>query len=125
MDILIDHYSRVPIYEQIEVQIKTQIMDGTLQADDPLPSIRSLAKDLRISVITTTRAYDDLERDGFLYKIPGKGCYVSKKNHDLVREDALNDIRQKMKEIRTLAASAGLGKDTVSNILEEIWEDKG
>ncbi|MCI1309993.1 MAG: GntR family transcriptional regulator [Eubacteriales bacterium] len=125
MDILIDHYSRVPIYEQIEIQIKTQIMDGTLQADDPLPSIRSLAKDLRISVITTTRAYDDLERDGFLYKIPGKGCYVSRKNHDLVREGALNEIRQKMEEIRTLAASAGLDRDTISNTWNEIWEDKG
>ncbi len=125
MDILIDHYSRVPIYEQIEIQIKTQIMDGTLQADDPLPSIRSLAKDLRISVITTKRAYDDLERDGFLYKIPGKGCYVSRKNHDLVREGALNEIRQKMEEIRTLAASAGLDRDTISNTWNEIWEDKG
>ncbi len=125
MDILIDHYSRVPIYEQIEIQIKTQIMDGTLQADDPLSSIRSLAKDLRISVITTTRAYDDLERDGFLYKIPGKGCYVSRKNHDLVREGALNEIRQKMEEIRTLAASAGLDRDTISNTWNEIWEDKG
>ena len=125
MDILIDHYSRVPIYEQIEIQIKTQIMDGTLQADDPLPSIRSLAKDLRISVLTTTRAYDDLERDGFLYKIPGKGCYVSRKNHDLVREGALNEIRQKMEEIRTLAASAGLDRDTISNTWNEIWEDKG
>ena len=125
MDILIDHYSRVPIYEQIEIQIKTQILDGTLQADDPLPSIRSLAKDLRISVITTTRAYDDLERDGFLYKIPGKGCYVSRKNHDLVREGALNEIRQKMEEIRTLAASAGLDRDTISNTWNEIWEDKG
>ena len=125
MDILIDHYSRVPIYEQIEIQIKTQIMDGTLQADDPLPSIRSLAKDLRISVITTTRAYDDLERDGFLYKIPGKGCYVSRKNHDPVREGALNEIRQKMEEIRTLAASAGRERDTISNTWNEIWEDKG
>ena len=125
MDILIDHYSRVPIYEQIEIQIKTQIMDGTLQADDPLPSIRSLAKDLRISVITTTRAYDDLERDGFLYKIPGKGCYVSRKNHDLVREGALNEIKKKMEEIRTLAASAGLDRDTISNTWNEIWEDKG
>ena len=125
MDILIDHYSRVPIYEQIEIRIKTQIMDGTLQADDPLSSIRSLAKDLRISVITTTRAYDDLERDGFLYKIPGKGCYVSRKNHDLVREGALNEIRQKMEEIRTLAASAGLDRDTISNTWNEIWEDKG
>ena len=115
MDILIDHYSRVPIYEQIEIQIKTQIMDGTLQADDPLPSIRSLAKDLRISVITTTRAYDD----------PGKGCYVSRKNHDLVREGALNEIRQKMEEIRTLAASHGLDRATISNTWNEIWEDKG
>ena len=125
MKIIVKNKSELPIYEQIEIQIKTQIMDGTLQADDPLPSIRSLAKDLRISVITTTRAYDDLERDGFLYKIPGKGCYVSRKNHDLVREGALNEIRQKMEEIRTLAASAGLDRDTISNTWNEIWEDKG
>ena len=77
MNILIDNKIGVPIYEQIYSQIKQQIIDGTLQENEMLPSIRGLAKDLRISFIITKRAYEELEKDGFLYTLPGKGCYVA------------------------------------------------
>ena len=80
MQLLIDNKSGTSIYEQIYTQIKDQIIGGALGEDDPLPSIRNLAKDLRISVITTKRAYEELEREGFLYTVPGKGCFVAPKN---------------------------------------------
>ena len=85
MLILIDNKSGAPIYDQIFTQIKGHILSGELPADAPLPSIRALAKDLRISVITTKRAYDELERSGFIYTIPGKGSFVSGKNTQLLR----------------------------------------
>ena len=86
MHILIDNKSGVPIYEQIYSQIKNQIIGGSLKENEMLPSIRGLAKDLRISFITTKRAYEELEREGFLYTLPGKGCYVAPKNVELLRE---------------------------------------
>ena len=85
MLILIDNKSGSPIYDQIFTQIKGHILGGELKTDDPLPSIRALAKDLRISVITTKRAYDELERSGYIYTIPGKGSFVSAKNTELMR----------------------------------------
>ncbi len=89
MDLLIDNKSGTPIYEQLYTQIKAQIISGALREDDALPSIRNLAKDLRISVITTRRAYDELEREGFLYTVAGKGCFVAPKNVELLREEIL------------------------------------
>ena len=80
MNILIDNKSGAPIYDQIYSQIKSQIISGVLKENDVLPSIRGLAKDLRISFITTKRAYEELEREGFIYTIPGKGCFVALKN---------------------------------------------
>ena len=80
MNILIDNKSGAPIYDQIYSQIKSQIISGALREDEMLPSIRGLAKDLRISFITTKRAYEELEKDGFIYTLPGKGCYVAPKN---------------------------------------------
>ena len=86
MDLIISNASGKPIYEQICTQIKNAILSGELSPGDALPSIRALAKDLRISVITTTRAYDELERDGFIDRVPGKGCYVAEKNLELARK---------------------------------------
>ena len=86
MDIIISNAANQPIYEQIYNQIKTQIVSGKLKEDDLLPSIRNLAKDLRISVITTKRAYDELEKDGYLYSLAGKGFYVAEKNTEIIRE---------------------------------------
>ena len=84
--VLIDNKSGVPIYDQIYSQIKAQIISGKLQENEMLPSIRGLAKDLRISFITTKRAYEELEREGFIYTVPAKGCYVAQKNTELLRE---------------------------------------
>ncbi len=124
MNILLDNYSGAPIYEQIYSQIKEQIISGGLQADEPLPSIRTLAKDLRISVITTKRAYEELEKEGFLYKIAGKGCYVAKENRELVKENRLREIEEKMEQIQVLAVSAGLTKDEIIEMWNVIWEDE-
>ncbi len=123
MDIILDNYSGIPIYEQIYTQIKNQIISGILTADEPLPSIRNLAKDLRISVITTKRAYEELEKDGFLYKIAGKGCYVAKMNASLAQETNLRAIEEKMEQIQELAISAGLRKEEILEMWNTIWED--
>lgn len=124
MDVLLDNYSGMPIYEQIYTQVKRQILEGRMRADDPLPSIRNLARDLRISVITTKRAYEELEKDGFLYTMPGKGCYVAKRNAALVQENNLREIEERMEQIQTLAVSAGLDKGTVLEMWDAIWEDE-
>jgi len=92
MDILISNSSGKPIYEQIADQIKEQIISGALAAGDALPSMRLLAKELHISVITTKRAYEELERDGFLESVPGKGCFVAPQNRDMVREAQLRKV---------------------------------
>ena len=95
MDIILSNASGKPIYEQITDQVKEQIMAGTLSAGDALPSMRLLAKELRISVITTKRAYEELERDGFLENVPGKGCFVAPQNRELLREAQLRSIKGK------------------------------
>ena len=110
MNILINNRSGVPIYEQIYTQIKNHIISGAVSADEMLPSIRNLAKDLRISVITTKRAYDELEREGFVYTVAGKGCFVATKNTDLLREENLRKIEEYMQEISVLADSCNLIK---------------
>ncbi len=111
MTILIDNKSGAPIYDQIYSQIKAQIVSGALLEDDPLPSIRNLAKDLRISVVTTKRAYDELEREGFIYTVPGKGCFVAPKNVELLREAQLRQIEEHIEEIIKLAAGCNLSKE--------------
>lgn len=93
MNILIDNKSGTPIYDQIYSQIKSQIISGALKQDELLPSIRGLAKDLRISFITTKRAYEELEREGFIYTLPAKGCYVAPKNIELLREENLKRLK--------------------------------
>lgn len=123
MHILIDNKSGVPIYEQIYSQIKNQIIGGSLKENEMLPSIRGLAKDLRISFITTKRAYEELEREGFLYTLPGKGCYVAPKNVELLREENLKKIEGYMEEIVRLAASCNLSKDEVFEMMKFSLEE--
>ena len=108
MYILIDNKSGAPIYDQIVAQIKRQILDGSLAEDEALPSIRSLAKDLRISVITTKRAYEELEQEGFIYTMPGKGSYVAPRDAELMREENLKKIEEHMQSIHELADVCGL-----------------
>lgn len=122
MYIFIDNKREAPIYEQIYEQIKSQIISGELCEDEALPSIRNLAKDLRISVITTKRAYDELEAEGFIYTVAGKGCFVAAKNTQLLREENLKRIEEHMQEIRRLAAGCGLSSTDIIemfNVLEE------
>ena len=123
MTILIDNKSGQPIYEQIFTQIKDQIINGSLKEDEPLPSIRNLAKDLRISVITTKRAYDELESVGFIYTVAGKGCFVAAKNTELIREENLRRIEAHLEEIRRLAASCGLTRQDLIQMFE-LMEDE-
>lgn len=117
MQLYIDNRSGAPIYDQIYSQIKDAIVSGQVAAGEALPSIRALAKDLRISVITTKRAYDELEREGFIDTLPGKGCFVAERSAELLREESLRKIEGCMQEIRRLAAACGLTEDE----LAEIW----
>lgn len=110
MQILIDNKSGAPIYDQIYSQIKAQIISGELTPHSLLPSIRGLAKDLRISFVTTKRSYDELEREGFLYTVQGKGCYVAPKNVELLREENLKKIEEHIETIVQLATTCGLTK---------------
>ena len=123
MLILIDNKSGAPIYEQIFTQIKGHILSGELKQDEALPSIRGLAKDLRISVITTKRAYEELERAGFIYTVPGKGSFVAAKNQELLREEHLKKIEEYMTAIADLARGAGLGRGEVLEMWDLIWEE--
>ena len=121
--IVIEPHGTYAIYEQIVNQIKNQIISGELQPDEALPSIRALARDLRISVITTKRAYDELEKEGFLYAIPAKGFFVAAKNTELLREENLKQIESHLTEAVRLAASCGLAKNDLVEMLELLWEE--
>lgn len=123
MNIFIDNKSGVSIYEQIYSQIKSLIMCGELSEDEMLPSIRNLAKDLRISVITTKRAYDELEREGFIYTVAAKGSFVAPKNIELLREENLKKIEQHIDEIMMLAAGCSLSKTDIIKMFEVYTED--
>lgn len=124
MNLIISNASGKPIYEQIYTQIKNAIVSGELSSGDALPSIRALAKDLRISVITTTRAYEELERDGFIDRVPGKGCYVAEKNLELVREMHLRQMEAHMGELVALAQGCGLAEQDVVQLLHLMWNER-
>lgn len=116
MEIIIKNSSSQPIYEQIYSQIKDLILSGALTEGEMLPSIRGLAKDLRISVITTKRAYDELEREGYVNTVGGKGCFVAGTNRELIREENLKKLEGHIQEIRKLAASLSLSKEDLLEI---------
>ena len=123
MRILIDNRSGLPIYDQIYSQIKAQIISGELQENEMLPSIRGLAKDLRISFITTKRAYEELAREGFIYTVPAKGCYVAQKNTELLREENLKKIEEHLEQIIRLAATCGLTREDILEMVTIELED--
>ena len=124
MNILIDNKSGEPIYNQIYSQIKNQIICGELKEDEMLPSIRGLAKDLRISFITTKRAYEELEKEGFIYTLPAKGCYVAPKNIELLREENLKRIEDHIEQIARLAASCKLSRDDIIEMITFGMEEQ-
>ena len=123
MELIIRNNSGQPIYDQISGQIKAQILSGALSPGDALPSIRGLAKDLKISVITTKRAYDELEADGFLYTVAGKGCFVAEKNLDLVREQQQRELEDHLRAAAALARSCSVSWEELSEMLRILTEE--
>ena len=123
MDILISNSCGSPIYQQIYDQIKVAILSGELREGDMLPSIRALAKDLRISVITTKRAYEELERGGYIYTAAGKGCFVSQKSSGMVYEEHLKKIEEHMGEIARLAGSSGITEGQLIEMYRVLQEE--
>ena len=124
MQILIDNKSGAPIYDQIYTQIKNQILAGHLREHEMLPSIRGLAKDLRISFITTRRAYEELEKDGFIYTVQAKGCFVAPKNVELLREENLKRIEDHIEQILQLAASCNLSREEILEMVKFSLEEQ-
>lgn len=124
MELIIRNAGDVPIYEQITRQIKSHILQGELKEGDALPSMRLLARDLRISVITTKRAYEELERDGFITTVPGKGCFVAPQNPGLAREDAMRRMEEKLSEAVTIGKVAGLSLSEMSEALEILYREE-
>ena len=123
MDIIISNSSSSPIYEQITRQIKDHILQGELKAGDALPSMRVLAKELRISLITTKRAYEELERDGFIETVPGKGCFVSEKNTEFFREEQLRQGEGFLQQAADAARRCGLSLDELREMLEILYHE--
>lgn len=124
MKIIISNADERPIYEQVYSQIRSAIISGELSEEELLPSIRNLAKDLRISVITAKRAYDELENDGFIYTVAAKGCYVAPKNTELIREQHLREIEGHFKEIIALAKPLSLKKEELCEIFEILSKEE-
>jgi len=123
MNILISNSSDKPIYDQIASQIKQMIINGELEAGAPLPSMRVLAKELRISVITTKRAYEDLERDGFIYSVVGKGTYVAEKNLEFVREEQLRIVEEHLSKAVSAAKAGAITLEELIEILKLLYEE--
>lgn len=121
MNILISNSSGKPIYEQIVSQIKALIISGELDEGDTLPSMRLLAKELRISVITTKRAYEELEREGFIVSVTGKGSFVASKNVELIKEQQLREIEDHMQAIAGLASSSGIELSQLIEMMTLIY----
>lgn len=124
MDILISNSSGVPLYEQIEEQIKSQIMTGGLSEGDALPSMRVLAKELKISIITTKRAYEDLERDGFIYSATGKGSFVKGINSDIIKENMMFEIQELLENAVDKATLGKITLDELQEMLRLLYEEK-
>ena len=123
MDIIISNSGEKPIYEQITVQIKTMVMNGKLKEGDLLPSMRTLAKELRVSVITTKRAYEDLERDGFITTVVGRGSFVKAADTRLMREEKLKQIEELLSRAVALAGQSGISRGEREEIIEILYQD--
>jgi GntR family transcriptional regulator len=124
MEIIISNASNKPIYEQITTQIKSMIMNGELQAGEMLPSMRALAKSLHISVITTQRAYEDLQRDGFIETVLGRGTFVSSRNTEFVKEEKLRMIEEHLQEAVDIAHEAGVDVEKMVEIIRIIYDEE-
>lgn len=123
MNINIQSKSGIPIYEQIGKQIKDMILNGELKKGEPLPSIRSLAADLKISVITTKRAYEDLEKEGMVYSVPGKGVFVDDPDMEYLEEKRAIGIEDDVKLLIDKTKAAGLAKGELIDMIDILWEE--
>lgn len=124
MNIIISNSSNIPIYEQVKEQIKDAIVANELKAGDKLPSIRLLAKDLGISVITTKSAYEELEKEGYVETIAAKGTYVANKNYELIREEQLQKIESLLDKAVSIAKISNISKEEIRSILDILYEEE-
>ena len=123
MKIILKNKSELPIYEQIEQQMKSQILDGIIKEDEQLPSIRQLARDLKISVITVTRAYNDLADEGFIISVAGKGYFTAPRDNELMRERMLFEMEDGLQKAVTNGRNAGLSDDEIISALKKFMEE--
>ena len=123
MDIIISNSSGIPLYEQVKEQIKNKIVSNELKTGDLLPSIRSLAKDLRISVITTKNAYEELEKEGYVETVPGKGTYVANKNAELIKEEQLQKIESLIDTAISIAKLTNVSKDEIKDMIDILYSE--
>lgn len=124
MNIIISNSSNTPIYEQIKEQIKSKILSNELKPGDLLPSIRNLAKDLRISVITTKNAYEELEREGYVETMPGKGTYIASKNIEIIKEEQMQKIENLIDTAVSIAKISKITKEEIKDILDILYEEE-
>ncbi len=125
MKIIISNTSGVPIYEQIKEQIKSSILSGEVEENQLLPSLRQLARELKISVLTTTRAYTELEQEGYVTNVQGKGCYVLGRGSELIREQLLRDIEENLSAAIKSARRAEVSEEDLIKMLKILMEDEG
>lgn len=124
MKLIISNISGIPIYEQIKQQVKSAIMSGNLQEDETLPSLRTLAKELRISVLTVTRAYTELEEEGFVKNVQGRGCFVLGRGSELLKEQLVCKIENSLSEAIDAARVADLSREELHHLLDILMEEK-
>ncbi len=123
MKIIINHTSMQPIYEQISAQVKAMIIDGQLKAQDGLPSVRTLSKELKISALTVKKAYDSLEEEGFIVTIHGKGSFIAPGNENLLLEERRRDVEQDLEAAIRKGRTSGLSDDEIRELFELIMEE--
>lgn len=124
MNIIISNSSSRPIYEQIEIAIKQAIFSNELKEEEILPSVRSLANDLKISFLTVKKAYDELEKEGFIKTIPGKGSYIAPKNLNLMKEEELKEMQNHIEEISKIAQISDITEDEIIQLFKMIFEEE-
>lgn len=124
MNIIISNNINLPIYEQIVRAVKNEIIAGNIKEEDPLPSIRGLARDLQISIITTNRAYEELEKEGLIYSKAGKGFFVSKQNTNMLKEKKIQGIESDIQELVKECKKSGISKEEMLGMIEVIWDEK-
>ena len=123
MNIVISNSGEIPIYEQIASQIKSAVIAGEVKPGEPLPSLRFLAKELRVSVISTKRAYEELEREGYITSVPGKGSFAAEINRELLREDQYKRLEEHLNEAVDAARTAGISLGEMKELLETLYEE--